>query len=123
MIIDFPLCKPNMGFFKSKVRGILIVQIKEEHAALVKHEIRIIWGDYFKPVFVKEYPNLHELVFETMKLASNARQEVDEQSANDLLESVQKIAEIFWKTKGKDTVRVKTTFPTEKEIVVPKQKE
>jgi len=100
-----------------------LTAVKEEHAELVKHEIRILWGDYFKPVFVKEYPNLHELVSETMRLASTSKQELDEQAANNLLESVQKIAEVFWKTKGVDTVKVKTTYPSEKEIVVPKQTE
>ena len=97
--------------------------VKEEHAELVKHEIRILWGDYFKPVFVKEYPNLHENVHEVMMLASNAKQAVDKKAANDLLEAVQKIAEIFWRTKGRETVRIKSTYPSEKEIVIPKEPE
>ncbi|MCH7541407.1 superoxide dismutase, Ni [Patescibacteria group bacterium] len=91
--------------------------VKEEHAELVKHEIRIIWGDYFRPEHVKEYPQLHPLVFDIMKLASKARQEVDEKTAKELLSKVQEFAEIFFKTKGVEPIRIKTVYPTEGEIV------
>ena len=100
-----------------------LTKVKEENAELVKHEVRILWGDYFKPVFAKDFPNLHEDVHNVLMLASDARQSVDEKAANDLLESVQKISEMFWKTKGRDTVRVKSTYPTEKDIIVPKEPE
>lgn len=95
-----------------------LTRVKEDHAELVKHEIRILWGDYFKEEHLKEYPNLHDLVFKTLKLASKARQEVNVDAANDLLASVQKIAEIFYKTKGVTPVRVKTVYPTGGEIVL-----
>lgn len=91
--------------------------VKEEHAELVKHEVRIIWGDYFKPEHIKEYPQLHSLVFDIMKLASKARQEVDEKVAKELLSKVQEFAEIFFKTKSVETVRIKTVYPTEGNIV------
>ena len=76
------------------------IAVKEEHAELVKKEIRIIWGDYFKPEHLKKYPELHSTVWNIMKLASKARQEVNIQAAQDLLAEVQKFAEIFWATKG-----------------------
>lgn len=92
--------------------------VKEEHAERVKHEVRILWGDYFKEEHVKEYPELHDLVFKTMKLASAARQNIDLDAANELLSNVQKIAEIFYKTKGIEPVRVKAPYPTGGEIVL-----
>ncbi|MBI2663948.1 superoxide dismutase, Ni [Candidatus Woesearchaeota archaeon] len=95
-------------------------QVKEEHAELVKHEIRIIWGDYFKPEHLKKYPDLHAHVDSIMKLASKARQNVDMKAAEALLESVNKFAEIFWETKGIETFRAKAPYPTEKEMVLPK---
>ena len=49
---------------------------KEEHAELCKQEIRIIWGDYFKPEHIQKYPQLHEMTYKIMKAASKARQEV-----------------------------------------------
>lgn len=94
-----------------------LVAVKEEHAELLKKEIRIIWGDYFKEEHIKEYPGLHQLVFEIMKLASKAKQEVNVDIAQNLLFKVQEFAEIFYKTKGVEPVRVKSIYPTEGEIV------
>lgn len=95
-------------------------KVKEEHAEIVKHEIRIIWGDYFKPEHIEKFPDTNDLVFEIMKLSSKAKQEVSEDAANQLLGKVQEFAEIFWKTKGVETAKVKSNYPTEGEIVVPK---
>lgn len=100
-----------------------LTAVKEHHAELCKHEIRILWGDYFKPEHLEKYPELHELVWKAMKLGSKARQEVNLQAAEELLETVNKIAEIFWETKGLDTAKVKATFyPTGNETVYPKFK-
>ncbi len=94
---------------------------KEEHAEICKKELRILWGDYFKPEHLGKYPELHNLVWSAMKSASKARQDVNLQTAEELLETVNKIAEIFWKTKGKETVRIKADFyPTGRETVLPK---
>lgn len=94
--------------------------VKEEHAELCKKEIRILWGDYFKPEHLQEYPQLHELVFRVMKLGSKARQEVNPEASKELLEAVQEIAEIFWKTKGIRTERVAAPYPSGGTLVVPK---
>lgn len=94
--------------------------VKEEHAEIVKHEVRILWGDYFKEEHLKDYPDLHALVWKTLKLASKTRQEVNTQTAQELLTSVQNIAEIFWKTKGIETARIKSPYPSGGEVVVPK---
>ena len=95
-------------------------QVKEQHAELCKHEIRVLWGDYFKPEHVQKFPELHDLVWKVLKLASKAKQEVNMQASEDLLKVVGQIAEIFWKTKNVDTVRTKSFYPTEREIVYPK---
>ena len=97
-----------------------LTSVKEEHAEMVKREVRILWGDYFQPEHVEKFPNLHQLVFDIMKLASKARQEVNLEVAEQLLSRVQEFAEIFWKTKDKEPVRVKSTYPTEGELVLPK---
>ncbi len=97
-----------------------LTKVKEEHAELVKHEVRIIWGDYFNPEHVKKYPELHELVFNIMKLASKARQEINLEASKELLENVQKFAEIFWETKELESVRVKAPYPSGGEMVLHK---
>ena len=76
------------------------VTVKEEHAELAKKEIDILWHDYFKPEHLEKYPDLHTIVWETTKLASTNKQSVDLKAAKKLVESVDKIAEIFWATKG-----------------------
>jgi nickel superoxide dismutase len=93
--------------------------VKEEHAELCKHEIRIMWGDYFKPDHIKEHPEIHELVWEVMRLASIAKQEVDIEHAEELLDTIHKIAEIFWATKGVESKKTRSAYPTEREVVVP----
>lgn len=98
-----------------------LTRVKEEHAELVKHEVRIIWGDYFKPEHVEKYPKLHSLVFEIMKLGSKARQEAKPEACQQLLAKVQEFAEIFWETKGVKTTKVPSNYPSGGEIVLPKQ--
>lgn len=93
--------------------------VKEHHAELCKSEIRILWGDYFKPEHAKKYPELHELVWNVMKLGSKARQEVNLEAAEELLEVINKIAEIFWTTKEMGTARFKAPWPTARETVYP----
>ncbi|HZP25583.1 MAG TPA: superoxide dismutase, Ni [Dehalococcoidia bacterium] len=92
---------------------------KEEHAELVKREVRIIMGDYFKPEHVEKYPELMNLAFNIMKVASKARQEVNLQAAEELLGQVQRFAEIFWDSKGVATKRQPSNQTVGGEIVVP----
>lgn len=96
------------------------VLVKEQHAEIAKNEVRILWGDYFKPDHVKTFPELHDLVWKSLKAASKARQEVNLQAAEDLLKSTNEIAGIFWKTKGLETATVKAPYPTERQTVYPK---
>lgn len=95
------------------------IAVKEEHAELVKREVRIIWGDYFKPEHLEKYPDLHNTVWKIMQLASKARQEVNMEAAQDLLAEVQKFAEVFWATKGASVRRQPTLMPVGGEVVVP----
>ncbi|MEM3791332.1 MAG: superoxide dismutase, Ni [Candidatus Micrarchaeaceae archaeon] len=96
------------------------VQIKEEYAEKCKHEIRILWGDYFKQEHLKSFPELHQLVFDALHLASKAKQTSSKENAVALLEATWKIAEIFWKSKNIESVKVDAPYPTKMKIVVPK---
>ena len=121
MINELELASEKVEDRKKFVHQVSRLQkVKEEHAELIKHQVRIIWGDYFKSEHLEKYKDLHDLVFNIMKQASKARQEVNLDAANQLLESVQKFAEIFWETKSREIIRVKSGYPTEGEIVVPK---
>ncbi len=93
--------------------------VKELHAEKLKHEIRVIWGDYFTPDHAKQFPHAHELVFKIMKQASKARQGTVLADAEELLKLVQEFAEIFWQTKGAKTRKQPSLQKSGGELVVP----
>jgi len=112
---------PTKGLSDVEMRNSFVRYIgtKETHAEKAKHEVRIIWGDYFKDEHLKVAPELHALVWKIMKQGGKVRQSADKQAALDLLDSVNKFAEIFWKTKDKPTHTVEAPYPTKKPMMVP----
>jgi len=74
-------------------------RVKEDHAEICKREILILWTDYFKPEHLEKFPDLHDLIWKTCKLCSDNKRGVDEAKAQELVEAVDKIADIFNKTK------------------------
>jgi len=95
------------------------VAVKEEEAEKVKHEIRIIWGDFIKPPMVEKYPNIHALTHKIMALGSANRQHVSREKAVELLVAVNEFAEIFWALKEVPTKKVKANYAPNEEIIVP----
>ncbi|HYA58462.1 MAG TPA: superoxide dismutase, Ni [Thermoplasmata archaeon] len=93
--------------------------VKELHSERVKHEVRVIWGDYFTPDHVKQFPQLHELTFKIFKQASKARQGTSLADAQELLKLVQEFAELFWQTKGAKTKRQPSLQKSGGDLVVP----
>ena len=93
--------------------------VKEEHAEQVKHEVRVIWGDFVKPEHKEKHKDLDGLVFNIMKKGSAARQGIDEAAAKSLVDDVNKFAEVFWNLKGVKTHKIKAPYPTGGEMVVP----
>ncbi|EKD90675.1 MAG: Superoxide dismutase, Ni [uncultured bacterium] len=94
-----------------------LTKVKEDHAEILKRELQVLWSDYFKEEHLEKFPDLHDLVWKTMKLASKTKQEINLDAANELLENTQKIAEIFFQTKNLEPVRIPSLYPTEGEIV------
>jgi len=93
--------------------------VKEQHAERVKHEVRVIWGDYFTPDHAKQFPQAHELVWKIMKQASKCRQGVAAADAQELLKLVQDFAEVFWQTKGAKTKKQPSMQKSGGDLVVP----
>jgi nickel superoxide dismutase len=75
------------------------VAVKEEHAEKVKHEVQVIWSDYFKPEHLAAFPELHTKVWNLLKLAGKNKQGVDAQAAADLEAATKEFADMFWATK------------------------
>lgn len=92
---------------------------KEDEAEKVKHEIRIIWGDYFKAPMIEAHPEIHALTHSIMQKASACKQDVHREDGETLVELVNQFAEIFWKTKGKDTQRFASPYQPGLPIVYP----
>ncbi len=78
------------------------VAIKEEQAHLAKSELLVLWTDYFKPHHLEKYPNLHDTFWTAAKLCSAVKVEVSAQHAQELMDAVKEIHELFWATKGRD---------------------
>ncbi len=77
-----------------------LVAQKEEHAAAVKAEVVVIWGDYFKAPHFEAHPELHDLTHEILRTASATKQELNVDHGRELVALVNRFAEIFWQTKG-----------------------
>ena len=78
------------------------VTIKEQQAHLAKEELLVLWTDYFKPVHLEAYPNLHDTFWKAAKLCSAVKVEVSLEHANELMAAIEEIHNIFWATKNRD---------------------
>ncbi|MGL5943124.1 MAG: superoxide dismutase, Ni [Waterburya sp.] len=85
------------------------VAIKEEQAQKTKEDLLILWTDYFKPVHLEQYPDLHDTFWKAAKLCSACKVEVSIEHANELMEAVQKIHDMFWATKGRNVTWYKAS--------------
>jgi nickel superoxide dismutase len=95
------------------------VAIKEEHAEMCKREIRVIFGDYIKQEQFDKFPELPGLFHKIMQLGSKSRQTVNRETAVELLNAINRFAEIFWETKAIATKRVKAPYKPGEEVVYP----
>ena len=78
------------------------IDIKESQAEIAKHEIDVLWYDYFKPEHLEKYPNLHDTFWKAAKLCSKNKTESDPANGEALLSAIEEIHGIFWATKGRD---------------------
>ena len=97
-----------------------LIETKEEHAEQVKHDVRVIWGDYFKEPQFEKVPNAHDLVHNIMLKGSKCKQTIYREAATELLKLVNEFAEGFWKTKDVKTYRAVCPYPPNEETVYPK---
>jgi nickel superoxide dismutase len=77
------------------------IAIKEEQAQKTKEDLLILWTDYFKPVHLEKYPNLHDIFWKAAKLCSACKVEVSVEHATELMAAVEQIHGIFWATKDR----------------------
>ncbi|GHH61912.1 MULTISPECIES: superoxide dismutase, Ni [Kitasatospora] len=73
--------------------------IKEQRAEAVKHHISVLWSDYFKAPHFEKYPQLHQLINDTLKAASATKASTDPATGQALLDLIAEVDKIFWETK------------------------
>ncbi len=95
------------------------IATKESHAELVKKEVTIIMGDYFRQEHVDKYPDLMATAWSILKLSSRNKQNADADAANELLAAVHKFSETFWDSKGVATKMQPSNQTVGGELVVP----
>ena len=78
------------------------ILIKEDQAEIVKHELDVLWHDYFKPEHLDKFPNLHETFWKAAKAASKSKHELDSANGEALLKAVEEIHNMFWQSKGRE---------------------
>ena len=70
--------------------------IKEEEAQKCKDELLVLWTDFFKPQHLESNPDLHDTFFgKQAKLCSACKVEVSEQHAQELMDAVEAIHNMF----------------------------
>ncbi len=77
------------------------VAVKEEQAQEAKKQLLILWTDYFKPEHLAAFPDLHDTFWKAAKLCSACKVNIDQEKAEELMKSVEKIHHMFWKSKGR----------------------
>ncbi|OGH24152.1 MAG: superoxide dismutase, Ni [Candidatus Levybacteria bacterium RIFCSPLOWO2_01_FULL_39_24] len=97
LIQDLPMQNLTINDRNKFVRCVLT---KEEHARKCKEELLILWTDYFKPEHLAVFPKLHDTFWKAAKLCSKNKQEVNIESAQELVKAVDEISQIFQKAKS-----------------------
>src|SRR3989338_2518247 len=78
------------------------IQVKEEQAQETKNHLLILWTDFFKAEHLEKFSDLHDVFWKAAKLCSVCKQEVSLEHAEELLDSIQRIHEMFWQAKGRE---------------------
>ena len=76
--------------------------IKEEEAQKCKDELLVLWTDFFKPQHLESAPDLHTTFWNAAKLCSACKVEVSSVHAQELMDAIEEIHNLFWGIKGRD---------------------
>ena len=82
------------------------VIVKEERAQLAKHHLYVLWSDHFKPEHLDQFPNLHETFWKAAKACSQVKRSMDLEPAQQLLDLIDEIDDMWKQTGGLESTRV-----------------
>lgn len=109
LALEMPKMDDEQGMLAYRNTFVRYVHIKEEEAQKCKEQLLILWTDYFKPVHLEKFPNLHDTFWKAAKACSSCKVEVSLEHAQELLGQVKGIHEIFWKSKGEEVPWILTS--------------
>ncbi len=72
-----------------------LTYMKEKHSQICKDELLILWSDFFKEEHLEKLPDLHSIIWSTVKLCSKNKRTTDIGEAEELINSVEKIDKMF----------------------------
>ena len=75
-------------------------------AEIAKHELDVLWHDYFKPEHLATVPNLHDLFWQANKQVSKVKASTDLADAKRLLELIDEVDAAWKATGGEGKTRV-----------------
>jgi len=78
--------------------------IKEEEAQKCKNELLVLWTDFFKPQHLESLPDLHDTFWQAAKLCSACKVEVSSEHAQELMDAIENIHNMFWNVKGRSEI-------------------
>ena len=76
--------------------------IKEEEAQKCKDELLVLWTDFFKPQHLDSIPDLHDTFWHAAKLCSACKVEVSAAHAQELMDAIESVHNMFWNVKGRE---------------------
>jgi len=94
-----PQSEQFVGYLNTMSR---YASIKEEEAQICKDELLVLWTDFFKPQHLESIPDLHNTFWQAAKLCSACKVEVSVQHAQELMDAVESIHNMFWAAKGRE---------------------
>ena len=68
---------------------------------------------------MEKFPEIHDLAHSIMMTASKCKQDIDKLYWIDLVQKVNRFAEIFWATKEVETQTKKSLNPPHMDVIVP----
>ncbi len=74
------------------------ISIKEARAEETKHHLMVLWADFFAPAHFEAHPNLHQLFWDAIHQAGEAKKTMDPAAGQKLVDLIDEIAVIFWST-------------------------
>jgi nickel superoxide dismutase len=74
------------------------ILIKEQRAEETKHHLMVLWADFFTKDHFEQFPNLHQLFWDGVHGAGDVKKSLDVAVAEKLLDTIDKISDIFWQT-------------------------